>query len=313
LDLRTGLAVLLLAPEVYLPLRQVGVHFHASVDGLAAAQLAFAVLDAPIPAAGTRPAPDLRTSSVRFDGIRIVHAGSGRATPDRLDTEVRPGEILALTGPSGAGKSSVIAALLGLRRPDGGRIVIADVDPLASGGDVDLVDVDPTSWRAQLSWVPQHPVLVPGTLLENVRLTVPDAGLVAVERAAALTGLDGVVAAAPGGWSALVGSGGTGLSAGQRQRLALTRVLLAGTPLVILDEPTAHLDAGAEQAVLVVLAALRDAGRSVVLVAHRPALIAVADRVAVVTDAELPSEALPVSLVAPAFPAGPATLVGAGA
>jgi ATP-binding cassette subfamily C protein CydD len=286
LDLRTGLTVLLLAPEVYLPLRQVGVHFHASVDGLAAAAQALAILELPVRAAGTVPAPDLRTSTVRFEGVRIVHPGADRATPDGLDAEVRPGEILALIGPSGVGKSSAVAALLGLRQPDAGRIVIRP----DGAADVELGDVDPASWWAQLAWVPQHPALVPGTFTENVRLTAPQASQASIRAAARITGLDTVVAAIPGGWAAPVGQGGLGLSAGQRQRLALTRVLLSDAPLVILDEPTAHLDAGAERAVLAVLSALREAGRSVVLIAHRTALAALANRVAVVADAELAAE-----------------------
>jgi ATP-binding cassette, subfamily C, bacterial CydD len=138
-----------------------------------------------------------------------------------------------------------------------------------------------------VAWVPQHPALVPGTLAENVRLIDPTATDASLAAAARVTGLDAVLSTIPGGWSARVGQGGIGFSAGQRQRLALTRVLLSDAPLVILDEPSAHLDAGAEQAVLAVLAALRQAGRSVVLVAHRPALAALADRIAVLTDADL--------------------------
>jgi ATP-binding cassette, subfamily C, bacterial CydD len=284
LDLRTGLAVLLLAPEVYLPLRQVGVHFHASVDGLAAASQAFEVLDLPPSAVGTRAAPDLRHTVIRFEGVGVIHPGADRATPAGLDAEVRPGQITALAGPSGSGKSSAAAVLLGLRRPDQGRIILRAVAAGSQGpGPIELQEVDPASWWAQVAWVPQHPALVPGSLADNVRLTCVQASEAAVERAAAITGLDAVVAALPEGWSARVGQGGLGLSAGQRQRLALTRVLLSDAPLVVLDEPTAHLDAGAEQAVLAALSALRDQGRTVVVVAHRPALTALADHVVTIT------------------------------
>lgn len=284
LDLRTGLAVLLLAPEVYLPLRQVGVHFHASVDGLAAAAQVFDVLDRAVPPAGTRPAPDLRTATIRFERVDAFHTAH-RATPAGLDLTLAAGEILALVGPSGAGKSTAVALLLGLRAPERGRITVqAGSASGAAEPAVDLSDIDPASWWAQLAWVPQHPALIPGTLAENVRLTAPDAGPAALERAAAVTGFDAVVAAQPNGWAARVGQGGIGLSAGQRQRLALTRALLSDAPLVILDEPTAHLDAQAEQAVLAALVALRAAGRTIVVVAHRPALAAFADRVVAVTD-----------------------------
>ena len=280
LDLRTGLTVLLLAPEVYLPLRQVGVHFHASVDGLAAAGQAFDRLEQAPAATGRTVAPDLRTTTIRFEEVGVVHADSDRATPSGLDAELRPGQILALTGPSGAGKSSAVAVLLGLRRADRGRIVLRT----DHGEEIDLNDVEPQSWWSQVSWVPQHPALVPGTLAENVRLTAPDAADEDVARAAAITGLDAVVAELPGGWSARIGQGGLGLSAGQGQRLALTRVLLSPAPLVVLDEPTAHLDGGAEQAVLAALTVLKLSGRTVVLIAHRPALSAIADEVVIVAD-----------------------------
>jgi ATP-binding cassette subfamily C protein CydD len=260
------------------------VHFHASVDGLAAAGQVFELLERPLRAHGSHLAPDLRTSTIRFRGVAVVHPGSDRATPADLDVDIRPGEILALTGPSGVGKSSAVALLLGLRRPDRGQIILDN-----NFQEVDLQDVDPESWWAQVAWVPQHPALIPGSLAENVRLTNPGAGQAGIDQAAAVTGLDAVVAALPGGWSARIGQGGLGLSAGQRQRLALTRVLLSEAPLVVLDEPTAHLDAGAEQAVLAALAVLRERGRTVVLVAHRPALVALADRIVAVTSSAVES------------------------
>ena len=277
LDLRTGLAVLILAPEVYLPLRMVGVHYHASVDGLAAANQAFALLETPVPAPGTVPAPDLRTAVIRLERVGVAHPGRPRLTPAGLDLALSPGEVVALAGPSGAGKSTAVQVLLGLRRPDRGRVVV---------GDLDLPSVDPATWYGQLSWVPQRPLVVPGTLRENALLSVPEGAAgsaadldAALGRAAAVTGLDRVVAALPDGWSTRVGQGGHGLSGGQRQRLGLVRALVRGTPLVVLDEPTAHLDPASEQAVLDAVRLLREQGRTVLLVAHRPALLQVADRV----------------------------------
>lgn len=274
LDLRTGLAVLLLAPEVYAPLRAVGTHFHASQDGLAAAQQAFDVLERPLPARGTRTAPDLSTTTISFNSVSVQHSGVPSATPDGLTATVRPGEIVALTGPSGCGKTSAVAVLLGLNPATTGEVVLAPAgeEPLA------LAEVEPESWWHQIAWCPQHPVLVPGTLAENVTLLCPSATSEQIRQAASMTGFEDVVSSVPGGWSARVGQGGTGLSAGQRQRLALTRLLLSAAPLVVLDEPTAHLDAGSEQTVLNLLAELRRRGRTVVLVAHRVALVAAADR-----------------------------------
>ncbi|MBT0769140.1 thiol reductant ABC exporter subunit CydD [Kineosporia sp. J2-2] len=288
LGLHTGLAVLLLAPEVYLPLRTVGTHFHASVDGLAAAQQAFDVLERPVPVRGTVPAPDLARTTISLDAVSVRHDGVPTPTPDRLSAGLAPGEIVALTGPSGSGKSTAVAVLLGLRAPDSGAVVLSDsgavtlsgAEPvtLSGAGPVSLADVEPESWWRQIAWCPQHPVLVPGTLHENVRLLCPSATDAQIAEAARVTKFDDVVSTVPGGWSGRVGQGGTGLSAGQRQRLALTRLLLSDAPLVVLDEPTAHLDAGSERAVLDLLTELRRRGRTVVMVAHRPALVAAADR-----------------------------------
>jgi ATP-binding cassette, subfamily C, bacterial CydD len=278
LSLETGLLVLILAPEIYLPLRMVGVQFHASVDGLAACTQVFEILEGPVEAGGTLPAPDLRDAVIHIEGLSVVHAGSARATPAPVLAALRPGEVTALTGESGAGKSSLVAALLGLVRPATGHLTVR---PLSGGpGErVDVRDLDPASWWRQVAWVPQRPTLLPGSVEDNVRLTAPAATAADLRSAAALTGLDAVVAALPDGWSTPVGHGGTGLSAGQRQRVALTRALLSDAPLVILDEPTAHLDAGSEAAVHAAIGALRDAGRTVLVVAHRPSLVAHADRV----------------------------------
>lgn len=259
LDLVTGIAVLVLAPEVFLPLRQVGAQFHAAADGVAAAGRAFEVLETPVPTAGTRPAPDLRTATLRLEGVGVG------GTPHDLDLVLRPGTVVALTGPSGVGKTTALEVVLGLLRPDTGR---------ASLDGVDLADLDPASLWAQVSWLPQRPVLEPGTIAELV------GGDAAARRtAAALTGLAEVVAALPIGWATPLGRGGEGLSLGQRQRVALTRTLLSDSPLVILDEPTAHLDAAGERVVLDTVRALQAAGRTVLLVAHRPSLVAAADEV----------------------------------
>jgi ATP-binding cassette, subfamily C, bacterial CydD len=275
IDLVTGLAVLVLAPEVYLPLRQVGAHFHASTDGVAAAAQVFAVLDTPVPTPGTVPAPDLRTTTVRLRGVGVRAPGREMHAPAGLDLTVAPGRVVALTGPSGAGKTTAVAVLLGLLRPDAGSVTL--VDP--ARGETDLADVDPDSYWRQVAWLPQRPVLEPGTLADVVTGGADAASASARDAAAALTGLDRVVASLPDGWLTPLGRGGTGLSVGQRQRVALTRAVLSPAPLVVLDEPTAHLDAAGERVVLDTVRALRDAGRTVVLVAHRASLVALADDV----------------------------------
>ena len=270
IDLFRGLAVIMLAPEVFEPLRQVGAQFHASANGVAAAEAAFAVIEAQPPRPrGTRAAPPAGAHPIRFEGVSVEARGVW--APASLTATIEPGAVTALVGPSGAGKSTAVACLLAELAPARGRIVVD-----APGGPVDLADADPASWWDSIAWVPQSPALVPGTLLENAGGAVPSARL---ERAAAATGFAPVVEAAPRGWDTPIGDGGAGLSVGQRQRLALTRALAGDARLVVLDEPTAHLDAVSEEVVVRAITALRDEGRTVVVIAHRAAVTAVADRV----------------------------------
>ncbi|MFI2101853.1 thiol reductant ABC exporter subunit CydD [Isoptericola sp. NPDC019693] len=290
-----AIAVLVLAPEVYLPLRRVGAEFHASTDGLAAAERAFAILEQPAPVAGTTAAPALAGATLVLDGVGVRAGDRGLLAPAGLTARVplgtgRPGggRVVALRGPSGSGKSTTALVLLGLLRPDEGRVLVEP--PRATDGagpaPLDLTDVDPATWWPQVTWVPQRPTLAPGTVRDAVTEGRPVAAD-ALAAAARTTGLDDVLATLPQGWDTPVGLGGTGLSVGQRQRVALTAALLDGgapddgapPPLVLLDEPTAHLDARGEQVVLDTVRAWRDAGRTVVVVAHRASLLALADQV----------------------------------
>ncbi|BBA98661.1 putative ABC transporter ATP-binding protein [Actinacidiphila reveromycinica] len=263
LDLRTGLLVLVLAPEAYLPLRQVGAQYHAAAEGLAAAEEVFEVLETALPAAadaGRQPAPDLRTATIRVEDVEVVRDGRlGRTT-----LELAPGRTVAVTGPSGAGKSTLLRTLLCFVEPSAGRIVVDGTD---------LADIDRASWHRQIAWVPQRPHLFAGTVAENVRLARPDASDAEVRSALAAAGAAGF--ADP---DDLLGEDGAGLSAGQRQRLALARAFLADRPLLLLDEPTANLDGDTEAEVVRALREL-SATRTVLLVAHRPALLPLADRV----------------------------------
>lgn len=294
LDLETGLTVLILAPEVYFPLRQVGAQFHASTDGVAAADQVFEVLETPVPAAGTAPAPDLRRSTVRLRGVTVRAPGRDLLAPAGLDLELVPGSTVAVTGPSGAGKTTTVDVLLGLVRPDAGTVEVVGPDGTANP----LADLDPATYWRQVAWLPQRPVLDPASVSRLVAGAEDDeldaAARARRDDAAALTGLTAVVASLPDGWRTDLGRGGAGLSVGQRQRVALTRALLSEAPLVVLDEPTAHLDAAGEQVVLATVRALTTAGRTVVLVAHRPSLVALADQVVTVRSAALaPADATP--------------------
>ncbi|MGV9265402.1 thiol reductant ABC exporter subunit CydD [Kitasatospora sp. NPDC003701] len=289
LDLETGLLILILAPEVYFPIRQVGALYHSSVEGLTAADELFRVLETPLPPAGTLPAPALAGAVVDAAGLTVRLPGRPSPALDGAALTLRPGTTTALTGPSGAGKSTLLAVLLGLTAPDAGGVRITAAD----GRTHDLAELEPASWRRQIAWVPQHPHLFAGTVADNLRLYRPDAGedelWTALRSAHALD----FVRQLPQGLDTALGEDGSGLSAGQRQRLALARVLLADDrPLVLLDEPTAHLDGASEAAVVDAVRVLAaDPARTVLVVAHRPALLAVADRVLRLEGAPVPAAA----------------------
>jgi ATP-binding cassette, subfamily C, bacterial CydCD len=264
LSLQTGLFVLILAPEAYLPLRQVGVHFHASQSGLAAAQEVFEILEETAP-----PAPD---RSVALVGTPI-HLDARVRHPERSTEsmvarfDVRPGRTLALVGPSGGGKSTALGCLMGV--------------VTATGGGVDAGGVtDACLWRDQIAWMPQHPGYIQGSIADNVRVVAPLATDREVTEALVRAGAE-FVSELPAGIDTPLGEQGLGLSVGQRQRVALARVFVRQTAVALLDEPTAGLDGATERAVVDAIKTLAGE-RTVVVVAHRPALAATADETVVI-------------------------------
>jgi thiol reductant ABC exporter CydD subunit len=297
LSLRTALFVLVLAPEAYLPLRQLGANYHASAEGMAAAEQVFAVLphsgtgeqppprrsahdevpDLAAPRRGTRYAvPDLTTAEIAIEGLTVSYPGRGEPALEDVSLSVAPGEMLALAGPSGSGKSTLLGVLLGLTAPTRGTVLIDDVG-------LDELDLD--AWRSQIAWVPQRPHLFSASIAENVRIGCRDASIERICGACSLVGLDEVVARLPDGLDTVLGEGGAGLSAGERQRVALARAFLRDAPLLLLDEPTANLDGQTEHEVLEAVRRIAH-GCTVVLVAHRPALLRMADRVVTLGAAE---------------------------
>ncbi|MFD7857369.1 thiol reductant ABC exporter subunit CydD [Streptomyces microflavus] len=290
LDLYTGLVVLILAPEAYLPIRQVGAQYHAAAEGLSAAEEIFAVLETEARGTGTEDVPD--STRLELEGVTVRHEGRTEPSLDAVSLTVEPGETVALVGPSGVGKSTLLNVVLGFAVPDEGRVRV---------GGRDLAELDPERWRSRIAWVPQRPHLFAGTIAENVRLARPDADDAAVVTALRDAGAYDFVAELPDGERTLLGEDGAGLSAGQRQRLAIARAFLADRPLLLLDEPTASLDGETEAGIVDAVRRLA-AGRTVLLVVHRPALLAVADRVVTLEPRPAEAQGPAASVAAPGLP-----------
>ncbi len=293
LGLQAGLTVLLLAPELYAPLRLVGQQFHASTDASNASELIFDTLDSSAaiarasgaggaPWAGGAPIPNPALAPVRFEGVAYAYPQRPGEVLSGLELELEPGVITALVGPSGAGKSTIATLLMRLADPTAGRITCAGVD---------LRALDPEDWRAQIAWVPQRPTLFAGTVAENIALYAPGASRSQIEGAARSVGAEELVGGLPQGLDTPVGDGGRRLSAGQAQRLALARAFLAERPLLVLDEPTAHLD---EDSALALAGAIERLarGRTTLLIVHQAALSELADRVVTIRAGRLLAEAL---------------------
>ena len=301
---QTALLVLLLTPEAFLPLRSVSAQFHASMEGSAAAGRVLEILDTepgtapsggprdPVPAGGPPAAParpaapaDLRAEEVTLSGVTVTYPGRRRPVLDEVSLTIRPGERILLTGPSGAGKSTLLALLLGFVRPDAGTI---------RAGGAGLAPADDDRWRTQIAWVPQHPHLFAGRVADNIALGQPDASPEAIRQAARLAGAAEFIEALPGGYDAVLGERALRLSAGQRQKIALARAFLRDAPLLLLDEPAAHLDPASTRQVAEALETVL-ADRTVVLVSHGPGLAAVASRVIRLDAGALVSPARPAS------------------
>lgn len=287
LDLYTGLIAIMLAPEVYAPVREVGKFFHASADGLAASQSAFEILETPPATGGYQPAPNLKETTITLSDLGMRARGAW--APNAVNLVIKPATITALVGKSGEGKTTTVMALLKQLSADRGQITLTT----SSGETMDLAEVSADSWWEQTSWLPQMPLLLPGTLAQNIAESPAHLKELfpngepgeQVRRAASLAGFAEVVAKLPEGWNTFLRAGGEGLSVGQRQRLALVRALLSSKQLIALDEPSAHLDAHLVSQVAQVVEQLKDAGKTVVLIAHRKELAQIADQVVRISSA----------------------------
>ena len=264
-----ALLVLLLVPEFFAPLRGFAAAYQDRSHAGPAAE-ALAALPPEPPAAPALPVRNVaaRGVAVAFEDVRFTWDASRGPALDGLSFRVPAGETLILTGPSGAGKSTVLEILLGFIRPDSGRVTLNGADSAT------LV---PAAQARLVGWIGQRPVLFAGTIRDNIRFARPEASDTAIEEAARFARLDSVAATLPLGLDTAVGDGGYGLSGGQAQRVAIARAFLKDAPLLLLDEPTAHLDPATEAEVLDGLRRLA-IGRTVILASHAAAAHAFSGR-----------------------------------
>ncbi len=266
LTLGSGLFILLLAPEFFQPLRLLSQHYHDRAAALAAADVLSGFLQQP---AGQSPLPPIPTMPaargvpVEIQDVAVDIAGRGQVLGP-LSLQIRSGSMVAVAGASGAGKSTLLHVIAGFRQPDSGRVHVGD---------------QPPSGHGHLAWMDQHPFLLQGSLRDNLLLAAPGAGQAELEQALEQAGLDGWLRQLPDGLETLISEQGGGLSGGQAQRLALARVFLSPAPLVLLDEPTAHLDAASERIIISALQALSSQGRTIIIAAHQQAILNQADQV----------------------------------
>ena len=257
-----ALFALLMVPEFFAPLRAFSLAYQDQLHATGAADALAALPDAPEPA----PAREVRSIAAQgvgvvFENVHLVWDAARGAALDGVSFRIPAGETLVITGPSGAGKSSVLEILLGFARPDSGRVTINGMD---------ITEIVPVALSRLTAWVGQRPLLFATTIADNIRFARPEATEADIARAARAAGVEAFAAALPMGMATMVGEGGYGLSGGQAQRVAVARAFLKDAPLLLLDEPTAHLDPVTEADLLDSLRRLA-AGRTVILASHAAA------------------------------------------
>ena len=271
--------ILLLTPEFYRPLRELGVQRHAAMEGKAAAKRIHEIFQQPLPVSTTATTSHPQTSdlTIAFEQVSYSYPDSTKAALSAIDLELPAGTCTALVGRSGAGKSTLAQLLMRFVEAQEGQILVNGIPITAFP--VEL-------WRDQVAYVPQRPHLFYGSVLDNIRMARPQASMQEVQQAAALAGADSFIEQLPQGYDTLIGERGARLSAGQVQRIAIARALLKDAPLLILDEPTSSLDSTSESIIRQAMISLRQ-DRTVLVIAHRLNTIVQADQVVVLDEGKV--------------------------
>lgn len=279
LNFASGFFILLLAPDFFLPLRELGTHYHARADAVGAAEEIIRILDHPImsvsaPRATTKPTPPLR---IDFQGVGVQYHTTGQHGLQSIDVTITKGERIAVVGESGSGKSTLIHLLLGFIGPSAGDILMDGTS---------LAKVDIEAWRRHCAWIGQHPMLFTGTLRKNITLARPGATDDQIEAASRRAGVSEFADRWQQGLDTVVGEQGLGLSVGQAQRVALAQAYVKDAPFLLLDEPTASLDKATEARIIQDLDDWTK-DRTLLMATHRPAPLALADRIIVLKNGKL--------------------------
>lgn len=277
MTLTTGLFILLLAPDFYLPLRDLGTHYHARAEAVGAAEEILKVLQTLLPEQGTQSDWDANQKmAIRFDKVNFTYPGRKPTLVDFTAT-FAAGSKTAIVGPSGAGKSTLLNVLLRWIVPGSGDVHINEQV---------LSTLSADSWYAQLGWIGQTPKLFVGSVRDNIVLAKPDASDAAVQQAIEQAGLTAWIATLPQGIETLIAEANVGVSGGQAQRIALARIFLKDAPVLLLDEPTASLDATTEREVLSRLWEFAQ-HKTVIMLTHRLTDLDKMDQVIVLDEGEI--------------------------
>jgi ATP-binding cassette subfamily C protein CydD len=274
-----GLFVLLLAPEFYLPFRTLGQHHHAGMEGAAAAEKIFELLNQQIPGNTSThkiPIPE-SIENIQFNDVGFIYADSSTPALKNIHLNLIPGTITALAGHTGSGKTTLAYLLLGFLSPGEGKILL-------NGNS--LHSFDPEEWRKMIAYVPQHPHFFNGTILENLFMANTHATFDEVTDAAKKAGAHDFIESLPEGYHTLLTENASRLSGGERQRLSIARAFLKNTPLLILDEPTSNLDPESEHYIALATCELVK-NRTTLIIAHRLRTVKMADNIIVLHQGKI--------------------------